>query len=68
MNYSDSDIDQELDALKMSLSKEIEEVDSNDSGKYKRCLDLWIWITKALVLREHKASEYFTSQVKFLFL
>lgn len=60
---SDSTIDAELDGMKANLIKSIETSNGADFDKCHRCLNLWIWITKALVMREHKASEFFTSKV-----
>ena len=59
---SDSAIDAELELVKETLVKAIEE-ENSDLDYSHRCLDLWTWITKALVMREHKAAEFFTSKV-----
>lgn len=59
----DSTIDTELEGMKEELINTIETSNEADLDKRHRCLDLWVWITKALVMREHKAAEFFTSKV-----
>lgn len=61
LNKLDNDvmIDEEMNSMKHFLSQIIESDASDSTDKRLRCLDLWIWITKALVLREHKTAEFF---------
>ena len=64
MPILDNLIDAELAELSDRLAREIESENTNNTGgKYSRCLVLWVWLTKALVLRENKASERFTGKL-----
>jgi len=60
----DNLIEAEVGELSGRLASEVEAENTNNSGdKYSRCLALWVWLTKALVLRENKAGEKFASKL-----
>jgi hypothetical protein len=59
---SPSQVEQHLnDEFNQYLVNEIELNAAND--RQIKCLNLWIWITKALVLREHKLFQFYTNKV-----
>ncbi len=59
-------IDKELEHLNTILKNQIEDSTDKNIEKRLRCLNTWIWLTKALVLREHKLANSFTNKVLFI--
>lgn len=38
-------------------------IENETENKRLKCLNLWIWITKGLVLRQHSLLEFFSKKV-----
>lgn len=60
-------VNAKIEELKTTLTAAIANESSGQKDRI-RYLTLWIWITKALVLREHSSSNFFAQKVRYFLI